>query len=114
MNRQVCPADRPARGVIRGVNVRRLLPLAIMVVLAGCAASNGESSSASSPTEVPQVSPTSSSVASPSEAAPSSSPAATITVNGLAKSTVDGLAVRANAGTAGTQLGTIDSGALGF
>jgi len=94
--------------------VRRLLPLAIMVVLAGCAASNGESSSTSSPTEVPQVSPTSSSVASPSEAAPSSSPAATITVNGLAKSTVDGLAVRANAGTAGTQLGTIDSGALGF
>ena len=35
-------------------------------------------------------------------------------VDHLARSTVDGLAVRAKAGTAGTQLGTINTGALGF
>ena len=38
MNHQVRPADRPAHGVFWGMNVRRLLPLAMAVILAGCAA----------------------------------------------------------------------------
>src|SRR6478752_623474 len=113
MNRQVRPADRPAQGAFWGINVRRLLPLAMTVVLAGCAAANAGSVPIGTPTDVP--SPSVSATASPPEATPSSSPAAdTILVDHLARSTVDGLAVRAKAGTAGTQLGTINTGELGF
>lgn len=93
--------------------MRRLLPLAIMIFLTGCAATG--SGPSGTPTEVPQASPSASNIASPSEAASSSSPAAdTIRVDGLVKSTVDGLTVRASAGTSGVQLGTIDHGQLGF
>jgi hypothetical protein len=87
--------------------VRRLLPLATMLFLAGCAVSNTG--------EVPQPSPTASPSASPSEPTSSSSPAAgAIRVDDLVRSTVDGLTVRASAGTSGAQLGTINSGQLGF
>jgi hypothetical protein len=109
----VRPADRPAPRRLLGYDVRRFVPLALTVFLAGCAAANAGSVPISSPTDVP--SPSVSATASPSQTAPSSSPAAdTITVDHLARSTVDGLAVRAKAGTAGTQLGTINAGALGF
>ena len=112
MNHQVRPADRPAHGVFWGMNVRRLLPLALAVFLAGCAAANAGSVPISSPTDV--LSPSVSATASPPEATPSSSPTETIRVDRLAKSTVDSLAVRAKAGAAATQLGTINAGALGF
>lgn len=83
------------------------------VFLASCAAANTGSVPIGSSTGVP--SPSVSATASPPEPTPSSSPAAdTITVDHLAKSTVDGLAVRAKAGTTGTQLGTINTGALAF
>src|SRR5437868_7010542 len=112
MNHQVRPADRPAHGVFWGMNVRRLLPLAMAVILAGCAAANAGSVSIS-PTDVP--SPSVTATASPPEPTASPSPAAdTIKVDHLARSTVDSLVVRAKAGTAGTQLGTINTGTLGF
>jgi len=92
--------------------VRRLLTLATIVFLTGCAAANTGSSPAGSSAD---ASLTASATTSPSEATSSSSPAAgTIAVDRLAKSTVDGLAVRATAGTSGAQLGTIDAGQLGF
>jgi len=87
----------------------------MIVVLAGCAAPNTGSGSTASPSDVQQPSSNASSSASPSEPPPSTSPAAaTIRVDGLAKSTIDGLTVRATAGTAGTRLGTINTGQLGF
>ena len=111
MNHQVRPADRPALGVFWGMNVRRLLALLTMVFLAGCAATNTGSAPTASPTDVPQPSPS----ASAAQATSSSSPAAgTIEVDHLARSRVDGLAVRARAGTTGAQLGTINTGELGF
>lgn len=95
--------------------MHKLLTLATIVFLAGCAAPIARSAPTGNPTDVPQPSFTASATATASEPASSSSPAAaTITVDGLAKSTVDGLTVRATAGTAGTQLGTIDTGQLGF
>jgi len=95
--------------------VRRFLTLAIIVFLAGCAAPKAGSDPTGNPTDTPQPSLTASATASPSEPTASASPAApTIRVDSLAKSTVDGLTVRATAGTAGTQLGTIDTGQLGF
>jgi hypothetical protein len=91
------------------LNVRRLLTLATVLFLAGCAAPNTGSAPTGSPTDLPSP------AASAFEPTSSSSPAAgTIAVDRLAKSTVDGLAVRATAGTAGAQLGTIDTGQLGF
>src|SRR6266480_3924929 len=96
------------------MNVRRLLTLATMVFLAGCAAPNARSAPSGTPPGVPQPSVTAS-PATPSEPITSSSPAAGgIVVDGLAKSTVDSLTVRAKPGTAGAQLGTIDAGQLGF
>lgn len=66
----------------------------------------------------PEPSATLSNTAAPSQSAtptPSTSPAASaIVVDGLAESTVDSLRVRATPGTAGTLLGTIDTGQLGF
>jgi len=95
--------------------VRRLLTLATMVFLAGCAAPNAGSAPSATPTGVPQPSVTASPTAAPSEPIASSSPAVGgIVVDGLAKPTVDGLTVRAKPGTAGAQLGTIDAGQLGF
>ena len=73
-----------------------------------------------STTPEPTATPMSSATPVPSESASptptlSPSPAASaIRIDGLAKSTVDRLAVRATAGTSGTQLGTIDTGQLGF
>jgi hypothetical protein len=65
-----------------------------------------------SATAVDSGSPASSTSTTPTA---SPSPAAgAIAIDGLAKSTVDGLRVRATPGTAGTQLGTIDTGAMGF
>jgi len=95
--------------------VRRFLTLAIIVFLAGCAAPKTRSDPTGGPSDTPQPSLTASATAYPSELTPSPSPAApTIRVDGLARSTVDGLTVRATAGTAGTQLGTINAGQLGF
>ena len=95
--------------------MRRFLTLAIIMFLAGCAAPKTGSDPTSSPTDTPQPSLTASATASPPELTPSPSPAApTIRVDGLARSTVDGLTVRSTAGTAGTQLGTINAGQLGF
>jgi hypothetical protein len=68
----------------------------------------------------PEPSATHSDTPAPSQSAsttPTSSPspdASAIVVDGLAASTVDGLRVRATPGTAGAQLGTIDTGQLGF
>ncbi len=93
--------------------MRRLLTLATILFLAGCAAPNIGSGQSGSPTDLPSSSP--SAAASPTDATPSSSPATgTIAVDRLARSTVDGLAVRGTAGTSGTQLGTINAGAIGF
>jgi hypothetical protein len=86
--------------------VRRLLTLATIMFLAGCAAPSTGSVPSGSSSDIPQP--------SSSEVTPSSSPAGTIAVDRLARSTVDGLAVRGTAGTSGTQLGTIDTGQLGF
>jgi hypothetical protein len=91
--------------------VRRLLSVATMVMLAGCSTPGTGSSPSGLATDTPQPSPTA------SEAAPTPSPTpapGTIVVDGLAKSTVDSLAVRARAGTSGTQLGTINTGQFGF
>jgi hypothetical protein len=88
--------------------VRRLLTLATIGFLAGCAAPNARSAPSATPTGVPQPSVIASPISSSSPATPA------IAIDGLAKSTVDGLTVRATAGTAGTQLGTIDTGQLGF
>src|SRR5438093_7561334 len=97
------------------MNVRRLLTLATVVFLAGCAAPNARSAPSGTPTGVPQPSVTASPTGAPSEPIASSSPAVGgIVVDGLAKPTVDGLTVRAKPGTAGAQLGTIDAGQLGF
>src|SRR5439155_3935040 len=97
------------------MNVRRLVALATMVFLAGCAAPNARSAPSATPTGVPQPSVTASPTAAPSEPISSSSPAAGgVVVDGLAKSTVDGLTVRAKPGTAGAQPGTIHTGQLGF
>jgi hypothetical protein len=93
--------------------VRRLLTLATIVVLAGCAAPNTGSGPSGSPTDLPSSS--ASAATSPTEATPSSSPATgAIAVDHLARSTVDGLTVRAKPGTASAQLGTINAGQMGF
>ena len=94
--------------------MRRLLTLATIVVLAGCAAPAG-----SDPSETPTGAPQSSEPASPTAALSSPSPssslvAGAIVIDRLAKSTVDGLTVRATAGTSGAQLGTINAGQQGF
>src|SRR5437762_5402842 len=97
------------------MNVRRLVTLAAVVFLAGCAAPNARSAPSATPTGVPRPSVAASPTAAPSQPISSSSPAAgAIVVDGLAKPTVDGLTVRAKPGTAGAQLGTIDTGQLGF
>jgi hypothetical protein len=71
-----------------------------------------------SPTPSPSASAvesaTPSATASTTPAASPSPAVSAIVIDGLAKSTVDGLTVRATPGTAGAQLGTIDTGQLGF
>src|SRR5437868_14211891 len=104
MNHQVRPADRPAHGVFWGMNVRRLLPLAMAVILAGCAAANAGSVSISS-TDVPSPSVTAS--ASALEETPSQSPAAdTLKVDHLSRSQGHRHAVSAMASLYSTLLRT--------
>jgi hypothetical protein len=66
------------------------------------------SAPSASATSAPSSSTSTTPIASPSPAA------SAIVIDGLAKSTVDGLRVRATPGTAGTPLGTIDTGQMGF
>ncbi|MEP6808347.1 MAG: hypothetical protein ABI978_07070, partial [Chloroflexota bacterium] len=80
------------------------LPFVVDVVLPTPSASATTLESTPAPSQSASTTPT----ASPSPAA------GAIVIDGLAKSTVDGLRVRATPGTAGAQLGTIDTGVMGF
>jgi hypothetical protein len=123
--------ERMTSGAVarRQTSVRWLLVAAtlLLVVILGAALAVGSGLiklpfvvAVATATPEPSATPLGSGTPAPSPSAsttptPSPSPAASaIVIDGLAKSTVDGLTVRATPGTAGAQLGTIDTGQLGF
>jgi hypothetical protein len=116
-------------GYRRGTSARWVLLAAALLVAAavGAAAAIGSGLvklpfelAVASATPEPSATPLGSGTPAPSPSAsttptPSPSPAASaIVIDGLARSTINGLTVRATAGTSGAQLGTIDTGQLGF
>ncbi|MDP9244626.1 MAG: hypothetical protein M3O77_06055, partial [Chloroflexota bacterium] len=122
--------ERMTSGAIarRQTSVRWLLVAATLLLVASSGALAVGSGLIKLPFVVDLVSPTPSASATTlvsGTPAPSSSTSTTpiaspslvatgILIDGLAKSTVDGLRVRATPGTAGAQLGTIDTGQLAF
>ncbi len=123
--------ERMTSGAVirRRTSVRWLLVAATLLLVASLGAALAIGSGLLKlPFVVDVVSPTPSASATTMDSgtpAPSSSTSTTpiaspslvatgILIDGLAKSTVDGLRVRATPGTAGAQLGTIDTGQLAF